>query len=70
MDIDIQTEDPVSGSFHTISSFTQVTGDKSGGFTDYKAIATGLGGRVRVVVTLAGTAKDYTFSIGGHAKRT
>jgi len=69
LDIEVYSYDPASGKYIKIDNFTQVTADKSGGFQDKKIISGGLGSKIKVKAVMAGTSTDYTFSIGGVAKR-
>jgi hypothetical protein len=69
LDVDIESQDPVSENWVVIASFTQV-GDVTGSLGVQESILlTDLGGKIRAVATLSGTAKDYTFSVSAVLKR-
>jgi len=69
LDIKIYSYDPASRAYIEVDAMTQVTGDKGSGFQDKKIITSGLGNKIKIKSIGAGTSVDYTFSVGGVAKR-
>lgn len=64
LDVDIEAEDPVSGKYFVIDSFTQVTTS----IATERRVFTGLHeGRLRVAFTL-GVAGPYTFTVSVQGK--
>jgi hypothetical protein len=60
LDVVIETQDPASGVWATLTSFTQKTTTGS----ELKTISTNLGYRIAVKYTIGGSTPSFTFSVG------
>lgn len=67
LDLKAQSLDPVSGVWMDIPSgaLTQ----KTAAGTELKVLSAGLGNRMRISYTIAGTTPSFTFSLGAASKR-
>lgn len=67
LDLKAQSLDPVSGVWMDVPSggLTQ----KTAAGTELKVVSSGLGARLRISYTIAGTTPSFTFSIGAAGKR-
>lgn len=60
LDIDVETQDPASGKWRVLTSFTQATGVTD----EMVTVSAPMGHALRVSYTLGGTTPDFTFSLG------
>ena len=60
LNVVVETQDPVGGTWETLSSFTQATA----GGTEMKTIAGNLGYKLAIKYTIGGTTPSFTFSVG------
>lgn len=68
LDVIIQGKDPL-GNVFTLASFTQVVNVTASLPYVEPLKLSNFGGQIRAKATLAGTTKNYTFSVTGAAKR-
>lgn len=69
LDVTIVTQDPVSGAWHVIATFTQKAGD-AGASSEMEVVASNLGEYIAAVWTIIDDSASaaFTFSIGGFLK--